>query len=431
MKTYILDTNVLLHDPKSLFAFEDNEVILPLVVLDELDKKKEGLGESARNAREVIRALDELRVSGNISVGIKTKGGGTIKIELGHKDKIPADLDPSRADNRIVSAAIGLSGAGSSVVVVTKDINLRVKCDALGIKTEDYNNDQAANNVDEIYSGFKEIEVPGALVDEFNTNRCLAVPDGLTLYVNQYVFLKANDRTKCSSLSKFNGQSLVPIKYYSNIWGINPRNREQTCALDALYDEQVKLVTLIGKSGCGKTLLTLASGLNQLLETHKYKKIIVTKPNIPISKQLSLGFLPGDLNDKMDPWLGGVWDNLDFLFGGKGKSIIEQYKDEGIIEVAALENIRGRSYNGGILVICDEAQNLSKHEIKSLVTRVGEDSKIILTGDINQVDNIYLDALNNGLSNLIEAFKPYGIAAHVTFTKGERSELATLASQIL
>jgi predicted ribonuclease YlaK len=179
------------------------------------------------------------------------------------------------------------------------------------------------------------------------------------------------------------------------------------------------------------TLLTLASGLNQLLETHKYKKIIVTKPNIPISKQLSLGFLPGDLNAKMDPWLGGIWDNLDFLFSGKGKAIVDQYKEEGIIEVAALENIRGRSYNGGILVICDEAQNLSKHEIKSLVTRVGEDSKIILTGDINQIDNMYLDALNNGLSNLIEAFKPYGIASHVTFTKGERSELATLASQIL
>lgn len=431
MKTYILDTNVLMHDPKSLFAFEDNQVILPLVVLDELDKKKEGLGEGARNAREVIRSLDELRVTGNISIGIKTKDGGIIKIELGHKDKIPADLDPSRADNRIISAALGIAQSGSSVIVVTKDINLRVKCDALGIKTEDYNNDQAANNVDEIYSGFKELDVTSSLIEEFNETHMLPVPDGLILHPNQYVFMKANDKPKCSVLAKFNGQCLVPIKYYSNIWGINPRNREQTCALDAMYDENVKLVTLIGKSGCGKTLLTLASGLNQLLETHKYKKIIVTKPNIPISKQLSLGFLPGDLNAKMDPWLGGIWDNLDFLFSGKGKAIIDQYKEEGIIEVAALENIRGRSYNGGILVICDEAQNLSKHEIKSLVTRVGEDSKIILTGDINQIDNMYLDALNNGLSNLIEAFKPYGIASHVTFTKGERSELATLASQIL
>jgi PhoH-like ATPase len=428
-KTYVLDTNVLLHDPKSLFSFEDNEVVLPLVVLDELDKKKSGQDEVARNAREVIRALDELRSGGNLSSGVKTKDGGVIRVELGFKNDVPDGLDADRADNRIVGVALGLSKC-EAVVLVTKDINLRVKCDALGVKTEDYNNDRISGNADDIYSGFIEVEVAGASIDDFNAIHLMEIPEGLNLFTNQYVLLKANDRPKCSTLAKFDGQRLVPIKYYSNVWGINPKNREQTCALDALFDPNIKLVTLTGKSGAGKTLVSLAAALNQLLETHKFKKLIVTKPNIPISKNLALGFLPGDLNQKMFAWVGGIWDNLDLLFGGKGKGIIEQYMEEGVLEVAALENIRGRSYNG-VLFICDEAQNLSKHEIKTLVTRMGEDSKIVLLGDIYQIDNIYLDSLNNGLSNLIEAFKPHSVAAHVTFTKGERGQLATLASQIL
>lgn len=427
-KTYVIDTNVLLHDPKSLFAFEENELVIPLIVLDELDKKKNGTDEIARNAREVIRSLDALRSLGNISVGIATNDNGLIRVELSQYD-IPQDLDPTRADNRIIGSALGLLNSGKNIVVVTKDVNLRVKCDALNIKSEDYNNDQVANDVEEIYSGIKEIIVTQEYINSFNETGTATKPDE-TIFDNQYVYLKALDAQKCSTLARFDGEKLVKLNYYTDIWGISPKNKEQTCAFDALFDAEVKLVTLIGRAGSGKTLCAVGAGLSHVFDKHTYKRMVIAKAPYALSKNMQLGFLPGSLEEKLDPWLSSIWDNMTFLFGDKGKVMIERYCEEGQIEICSLEHIRGRSISDSFILI-DEAQNLSKHEIKSIITRAGNNTKIVLTGDVFQIDNLYLDSLNNGLSNLVEAFKTYKIAAHVTFKKGERSELASIASEVL
>jgi PhoH-like ATPase len=433
VKTYILDTNVLLHDPKSLFSFQDNEVVLSLTILEELDKKKSGPDEVARNAREVIRSLDGLRSSGNISKGVATKDGGLIRIEINHKDSMPAELDPSRADNRIISVAIGLAKEGKNVILITKDINLRVKCDALGVVSEDYKTDYVAEKAEEVYSGFAELEISTDLLEEFQTQNSIPVV-GSGFYENQYVLLKTN-KNKKNSLAKVSDGLFVPIQYKKDIWGINPKNREQTCALDALFDPEIKLVTLLGKSGCGKTLLAVLAGISQVLDEHQYKKLILTRPVEPLGgrgkESQDIGFLPGTMLEKMMPILMPYFDNLDLLFGDKGKNMVEQYIDDGIISIEALSYIRGRSLNGPALIIVDECQNLSPKAIKTILTRVGFGSKIILTGDIFQIDSIYLDSMNNGLSYVIEKFKGQKIASTITFSKGERSELATLSSQIL
>ena len=428
-KTYILDTNVLLHDPKSLFSFEDNEVVIPMIVLEELDKKKEGPGELARNAREVIRTLDSLRSSGNISQGIGTRYGGSIRVEIDFQSQLPYNLDPNRSDNKILGVALGLIAAGKPVSLVTKDINLRVKSDALNIRSEDYNSDKVADNSDDIYSGFRELEVTSEFIDSFNDNEFIATPEGSKLYENQYILLKSIDKQKHSSLARFAGGQLVRVKSYSNIWGVNPKNKEQTCALDALFNDQIKLVTLIGLAGSGKTLVSIAASLSQVFDLHTYKKLILAKAPISLSKNMQLGFLPGTLEEKLNPWMFSIWDNMDYLFGDKGKNMIEEYREKGIIEVCSLEHIRGRSLRDSIILL-DECQNIDRHEIKTIITRLGENSKIICVGDIQQIDT-KLNACDNGLSMLVESFKNQDISAHVTFRKGERGRLATLASELL
>jgi PhoH-like ATPase len=429
VKTYILDTNVLLHDPKSLFSFQDNEVVIPLVVLEELDKKKNGMDEVARNAREVIRSLDALRAIGNISKGVTTKDSGLIKIEMDYKDKIPSDLDSTKADNRIIGVALGLSNIGKQVILVTNDINLRVKCDALDVLAESYSTDKVIEYTDDIYSGFKELDVSSSYIDSFNEDGLIMPPDGVSFYENQYVLLRAIDVEKHSSLARFEHGKFVKIKCHSNVWGVNPKNKEQTCALDAIFNNNIKLVTLIGLAGSGKTLICVAAGLSLVFDSHTYKKLILAKAPVPLSKNMQLGFLPGGLDEKLDPWLNSVWDNMEFLFGDNGKNMIEEYREKGLIEVCSLEHIRGRSLRD-CLVLLDESQNLDLHEIKTMITRAGENTKICCTGDVQQIDTKLTEA-NNGLSLVAEAFKGQDIAAHVTFHKGERSKLATLASELL
>lgn len=426
-KTYILDTNVLLHDPRSLFAFEDNEIVIPLAVLDELDKKKQGYDETAKHARMVIRSLDKMRSSGILNEGIKTAAGGTIRVELNHRDKCPSDLDPSRVDNRLIGAILGIqSEQENQVILVTKDISLRVKCDALSIKAEDYNADSVAENVDSIYEGVKKIEVDSELIDTLYRDG--RINCNFSLYPNQYVQLVSNINPQHSSLAKAHEDGLIKVKNKFNVWGIIPRNREQVFAFDALFDPNIKIVTMTGSAGTGKTLISAAAGISQLLDTGLYSKLIMTRPIQPLGKDI--GFLPGDLNQKMMPWIAPLQDNLELLFSEKGLQYLDMYKDKGQIEVEALTYIRGRSIPNSYIII-DEAQNLSLHEVKTIITRVGEGSKIILTGDIMQIDNPYIDSVDNGLSCIIEKFKEHSIAAHITLQKGERSELASLAADIL
>lgn len=429
-KIFILDTNVLLHDSKSILAFKDNEVVIPLVVLDELDKIKSGQDEKARNARMVIRTLDSMRGQGNLSQGVGTPDGGTIRVELNHKDHIPTDLDKSRADNRIISVALGLMKENpvKRVAVVSKDINLRVKCDALGVFAEDYDTDAVADDASMLYAGWAEILTTSENIDNLYKAGYLDTAGIGSFYTNQYVLLRSSSEPKHSCLTKFKHGLLHRIKAHSDVWGISPRNKEQAFALDALFDPDIKLVTLIGKAGCGKTLLAAAAGIEQLLGSHIYKKLILSRPIQPLGRDI--GFLPGDIDEKMAPWMAPLQDNLELLFSDKGKNFLDMQRESGAIEVEALTYIRGRSIPKSYIIV-DEAQNLTLHELKTIITRVGEGSKVILTGDIHQIDNPYIDAVDNGLSCVLEKFKGSPISAHITLSKGERSELATLASEIL
>jgi PhoH-like ATPase len=437
-KIYILDTNVLLYDPHALNAFKDNEIIIPLVVLDELDKKKQGADETAKHARMVIRSLDKMRLEGNIQNGVPTTAGGLVRVELNHQDKCPQDLDPSRIDNRLISIALGVmedeaNGKKRKVRLITKDINLRVKCDALGVPTEDYIADSVVENPNMIYEGIRNISLDGMLVNKLHAGEDICSSDGhkfREFYPNQYIHVSDKENSKHTCMAKYNKdkQCIAKITPHSATWGIQSRNMEQAFALDALFDPNIKLVTIIGLAGSGKTLLAAVAGISQLIDTNMYKKLIMTRPVQPMGRDI--GFLPGDIDDKMRPWMAPLQDNLELIFSHKGMSYLDMQREAGQIEIEALTYIRGRSIPNSFIIV-DECQNLTLHEIKTVITRIGEGSKLVLTGDIMQIDNPFIDSVDNGLSCVVEKFKANSIAAHVTLHKGERSELASLAAELL
>jgi PhoH-like ATPase len=351
-------------------------------------------------------------------------------VESNFHDKLPIGLDANRMDNRIIGVALGLqekAEIGRKIVMISKDINLRVKCDALGVMSEDYNADSVAENASLIYSGNSELIIDDALVDRFHKDEFIELIGLGDFCPNQYVHIKSVSNPKKSGLARVDKDRLVKIKTHS-VWGITSRNKEQAFALDALFNPDIKLVTMVGTAGTGKTLLAAAAGISQLFDSHIYKKLIMTRPVQPMGKDI--GFLPGDIDEKMKPWMAPLQDNLELLFSDKGANFLDMQREAGLIEVEALTYIRGRSIPKSFIII-DESQNLTLHEIKTIITRVGEDSKIVLTGDIMQIDNPYIDSVDNGLSCVIEKFKNHSIAAHVTLTRGERSQLATLASEIL
>lgn len=426
-KIYLLDTNVIMHDPTSLFAFEDNMVIIPLVVLDELDKHKTGQTQIAAHARVAIRSMDKMRSQGTLSDGVATPGGGILKVDLNHIDCVPDDLDITRPDNRIISVALGTikENPDKKVIVVTKDINLRVKCDALGVYTEDYNSDSVAANVDMIYSGASDIDISDDEMEDFIEEGFLGMAHA-KLYPNEYVLLTADDgRTE---LGRYFDGAILPVVVPKDVWGIAPRNKEQAFAFDALFNPDIKLVTLMGTSGTGKTLVAAAAAVEQVLGTRTYRKLMMTRPVQAMGKDI--GFLPGNKGEKMQPWMAPLQDNLDLLFSGKSSDYLEMQVDAGVIEVEALTYIRGRSIPKSFIII-DEAQQLTRHEVKAIITRLGEGSKVVLTGDVEQIDTPFLSSTDSGLSVLVEKFKDDTISAHVTLTKGERSELATKAAKKL
>jgi len=452
-KTYVLDTNVLLSDPDSINSFEDNNLLIPILVLEELDKHKTRNDDVGRNARQVSRALDAMRVDGSFHDGVKTRGGGIIRIVPSPQD--PATLLPkelsvsSSVDNMIIGFM--LSYKDENIVLVSKDINIRVKCDAMGLKCQDYLSMRVSSDIDELYRGVKLIHTTEDVVDSFYRNGEVKTQNVTQeqVFPNQIVILKTVDdqgNTIKSAMSRaYEDGSLKSLAKIESVFGLRPRNKEQHFSLDLLMDENVKLLSMIGKAGCGKTLLAIAAGLEQLNTIgaqSKYQKLIVSRPVQPVGKDI--GYLPGTLEEKMEPWIAPVKDNLDFLLGINGKKpgrkskdnlmssdpYLELMQQRGLIEIEAISFIRGRSIPNAYIII-DEAQNLSMHELKTIVTRVGEGTKIVLTGDIEQIDNVDVDAYTNGLTYAIEKFKEYPIAAHVTLLKGERSPLATLASKIL
>lgn len=430
-KTYLLDTNVLLHDPQALLHFEDNTVVIPISVLEEIDTFKRDLSELGRNARHVSRTLDELRSRGKLSDGVALENGGLLRVALAAGESCP-QLRGGYADNEIIKLALDLRQANPEqpCVIVSKDINLRLKADGMGIDAEDYETDRV--DIDEMYLGYSEIELAPDTMQKFQDETTVPY-EGLDRAPNEYLLIRnAADpnHTRLGRLDpeKKNIIGLIPPP--RELSAVRPRNKEQYFALDALLDERIRLVTIIGKAGTGKTLLAVAAGMYQTIETKLFRKLLVSRPTMPMGKDI--GFLPGTVEEKLNPWMQPIFDALDLLTSGhdhgkKGKDILESLHQ---VSVEPLSFIRGRSIHNQYMII-DEAQNLTPLEVKTIVTRVGHGTKVILTGDIYQIDNPYVDATSNGLSKAVNKFRGYGLAAHISLNRGVRSELAELAANVL
>lgn len=441
-KIYVLDTNVLLQDPNAVFAFDDNEVVIPAVVLEEIDSKKRLADEIGRNARYVSRLLDGFRAKGRLQEGVPLNHGGSLKVELNHRSfvKLQDLFGEITNDNRILAVALNYHMEEQAqeqpkpVVLVSKDTLVRIKADVLGLVAEDYLSDRVVQFSD-MYTGCVTLTVHPSVIDEFYSYRYLNVRSlslGFDLYPNEFVILKDEMGTSKSALLKVNaeGKKLEPL-FLSNepIWGIGARNAQQRMALELLLNDDIPLVTLTGKAGTGKTLLALAAGLMKVEDEHKYKKLLIARPVVPMGKDI--GYLPGEKEEKLRPWMQPIYDNLEFLFDTKKPGDIEKIlAGLGSIQVEALTYIRGRSIPGQFIII-DEAQNLSRHEVKTIVSRVGEGSKIVLMGDPEQIDHPYLDASSNGLTYIVERFKEETISGHIALERGERSRLAQLAADLL
>ncbi|MDQ7006906.1 MAG: PhoH family protein [Acidobacteriota bacterium] len=439
-KTFVLDTNVLLHLPEALFRFGDNQVVIPIAVIEEVDRFKKELTEVGRNARQVSRYLDRLRGEGDLTEGVRTADGGTIRIHLGVPT--PRDfpfLENHTADIRILALAWELARTQPPTIFVTKDTNLRIKADAVGVMAEDYRESHREVELDE--HSYKEIVVPREMLDRLfaddggvdageleggdpGPNACLLLRDVENL---QHTALARRRPTE---------PRLQPLQLPRTISGITPRNVEQKFAVDMLLDRDLPLVTLVGKAGTGKTLLALASGLLMTLDRKIYRRLLVARPIYPMGRDL--GYLPGDLDEKLRPWMQPIFDNLEYLLSGsedqemfgRGSHPIDLLIDQGLLEIEALTYIRGRSLPGQFMIV-DEAQNLTPHEVKTVITRAGENTKIVLTGDPDQIDNPYVDAASNGLSYAIQRLQGEAMAGSVTLTRGERSPLAEMAADRL
>jgi len=438
-KAFILDTNVLLFDPQALFKFGNNDIVIPIVVVEEIDRFKRDMSENGRHARQFSRAIDEMRADGELSQGVKLPNGGLLTVELGAHMALPSDLPMDKADNRILALAIALKKEQPKrpVALVTKDTNLRIKADALGILAEDYEPDSV--EPEQLYAGVLTLNVESAAVDEFYAQKKLAyTTTGAPLKPNQYLILRDSSNPNHTAMGRYSKdlECIVPIfKPVEGLWGIFPKNAEQAFAIDALMNDDIKLVSLVGKAGTGKTLLAIAAGLAKTVDEGVYTRLLVSRPVFPLGKDI--GFLPGDIEEKLNPWMQPIYDNIDFLFGatgakgrrGAGKGC-QELMNQGLLQIEPLTYIRGRSIPQQYLIV-DESQNLTPHEIKTIVTRAGDNTKIVLTGDSFQIDNPYVDSANNGLVHLVERFKDEAISAHITLSKGERSKLSELASNLL
>jgi PhoH-like ATPase len=437
-KVFVLDTNVLLFDPQAIYKFGDNQVLIPITVLEELDRFKKDLNENGRNARQISRMMDDLRRKGSLAKGVGINKAGLLKVELYHKaEGLPSDLFMDRADDRILAIAYhSAKEHPGRVSFITKDINLRLRADALGVPAEDYESSQVT--IEELYSGLTVIEVPENQIEQFYSERRLPIEDR-EIFANQFVILRDQANPSHSAVGRFDVRlgAVVPlIRSSEGVWGLHPKNVEQSFALDLLQNEDIQLVSLVGKAGTGKTLLAIAAGLQKTLEEGKYQRLLVSRPIFPMGKDV--GYLPGDLEQKLNPWMQPIFDNIEFLLGGsesrhrRGASVrgIQELISQGMLNIEPLTYIRGRSIPNQYLIV-DEAQNLTPHEIKTILTRAGENTKVVLTGDCYQIDNPYVDSASNGLSHVVERMKAEEISGHVSLVKGERSPLAELASNLL
>ena len=437
MKNYILDTNVLLHDPNSLLNFKENSVLLPIEVIEEIDRFKRESTELGRNARTVSRLLDGFRGDGSLSAGVALPNGGKLRIACQKNGQNGHGLNGfniDSVDNRILALAAGIQKTQpkNPTILVSKDINLRIKADALGLQAEDYETDRVF--ITDLYTGMVDWTVGPEKLAAFRSEDKLKVPADKRFFPGEYCTLTDETNPKRTALTKVDasGQQLVPIlDCREGVWGIKPRNREQHFAFDALLDDRVKLVTLMGKAGTGKTLIAMAAGLKRVVNDREFRRLVVARPTISMGKEL--GFLPGSLDEKLAPWMQPIHDALEMLSDlnmGHDHRRSGDLMRSGSIVVEALSYIRGRSIANQFMIV-DEAQNLTPLEAKTIVTRVGAGTKIIFTGDPYQIDNPYVDSSSNGFNYVVSRFRDQPIAAHIELQKGERSELAELAANIL
>lgn len=437
-KTFVLDTNVLLFDPSAINKFGENDIYIPLIVVEELDRFKKDQNENGRNARMFSRIVDELRKKGSVTEGIPIGNNGgklIISLDLRPVKNGNGTIDLEIADNKILATAMSLKEKGANVRLVTKDINLRLKADIMGIAAEDFG--KKDTSLEELYSGQRVYEVSGEALTSYEKNRFLDLDNAeeLEIHPNEYLIIQEENNNRRRALGRYSKMKkgivpLIPIR--EGVWGIYPKNMEQQFALDALLNDEIKLVTLVGKAGTGKTLLAIAAGLEMTITQEKYSRLLVSRPVQPMGRDL--GFLPGDVNEKLAPWMQPIFDNMDFLFGQQrgqgGASSYEDLINHGLLHIEPLTYIRGRSIPGQYLIV-DESQNLSPHEVKTIVTRAGEGTKIVLTGDCHQIDNPYLDEVNNGLAYCVDRLKTEDIIGHTILKVGERSALSEAASKLL
>lgn len=443
IKKFVIDTNVVLFDPRSIFKFRNHEVIIPLVVIEEVDRFKREMNENGRNARTFSRLIDELREKGSLHEGVKLESGGILRVSMMTPEVMPG-LDKDYADNQMIALAKSLQKENpqAEVEFISKDINLRIKADAFAIKAEDYKPAKFEEDVQQseaLYQGTTNMEVSGSVIDELFTNKRIEIEHKLR--PNQFVFLKDEASSSHTAIGRFdfNQGCIVPVyKPVDGLWGIYPRNAEQTFAIDLLLNDEIKLVSLVGKAGTGKTLVALAAGLSKTVDDGIYSRLLVSRPVMPMGKDL--GYLPGTIEEKLHPYMQPIFDNIDFLFGassvakshrrgGVGRGC-QELMEQGLLNIEPLTYIRGRSIPQQFMIV-DEAQNLSPHEMKTIITRAGDNTKIVITGDTMQIDSPYLDSVSNGLAYVVECFKDEPIAGHVTLEKGERSRLSELATQLM
>lgn len=441
-KIFVLDTNVLIHNPQAMFSFAEHRVVVPIVVIEEIDQFKKGVDEKSRNARQIGRYLDALRIKGSLQDGVKMDNGGIIQVTVNRDigDTAAKQLFLDRNDNLIIGTALYCKNKypDSLVTLVSKDVNVRIKADAVGLNAENFETDKI--QYDEFYTGWESLEIDADKFAEIEAKKYLQNIYG-DFFPNQFLRVNSDENKEIIKTLRYHQEHnlLYVLSHYTGqeVFGVKARNYEQEMALDILLDDDIKLVSLSGKAGTGKTLLAMAAGLQKVVEDSKYSRLVISRPISPLGKDL--GYLPGSKAEKFNPWMQPIYDNMDILLSlhedksvenmrNKKKASIFDFMDYGFLELEPLTYIRGRSLPNQFIII-DEAQNLTPHEMKTIITRAGENTKLVLTGDPYQIDIPYLDSQSNGLSVAVEKLKGEALVAHMTMDKGERSALADLAAK--
>jgi PhoH-like ATPase len=438
LKRFVLDTNVLLHNSSAIFAFGKNRVVIPITVIEELDKFKTYSDEKGRHARTLARHLDRLRARGKLYDGVALDNGGSLQVVMESPMELPSGLDETKLDNRILMSALSQQRAepGGHVCFVTKDLNARIKADAIGIRSEDFESNKV--NIDELYQGWRTITLTPEKQRSFEEKGEISVEAAPPLQANEFAVVREAEEIEKGLYGRYDARrgKLVALNHSEDTspWGISALNAQQFFAFEALLDPHISLVTLVGMAGTGKTLLAIAAGLQKTIDDRSYRRMLVSRPIMPLGRDI--GYLPGTKDEKLSQWMQPIFDNLEYIFSNymdgevKAEEQLQFLLDSKKIELEALTYIRGRSIPNQYLII-DEAQNLTPHEVKTIISRAGEGTKIVLTGDPYQIDNPYLDSSSNGLAYLVERFKGQPVFGHVSLVKSERSELSSLAANLL